>query len=202
MSPRQIERFFRILSQEAPFPATAILTGAAAAALWGHVRPSLDIDFAVQLRRPSAERWRILEEAIEQAVRRAGISVNYAEDIDRWSAVSLLDYRRHTRRYRRFGQLEVRLLDPAYWSIGKIGRYLEPDIQDLVAVFTRRRVAPERVLSVWSRALRESPRSLAVTQFARQAEHFLRSYGARIWGARFDAERAVTRLRRVDVGRR
>ena len=202
MSPRQIDRFLRTLAREYEGPATMILTGAAAGALWGHIRPSLGIDFAIQPTGRRADRWTRLEAAIDRTVRRTGIAVNYAEDIDRWSSISLLDYRRHTRFYRRFGTLEVRLLDPAYWSIGKLGRYLEPDIRDMVAVFRRQRVAPTRVLSVWGRALRRSPRSLAVTQAVRQAEHFLRTYGTTIWGKRFNAEQAIARLHRAARGQR
>ena len=196
MSPRQIDQFFRTLAREYEDPATVILTGAAAGALWGHVRPSLGIDFAIQPTGRRADRWTRLEEAIERTVRRTGIAVNYAQDIDRWSSIYLLDYRRHTHFYRRFGALQVRLLDPAYWSIGKLSRYLEPDVRDMVEVFRRQQVSPTRLLHVWGRALRHSPRSLAVTQSVRQAEHFLRTYGKTLWGERFNPERAMTRLRR------
>ncbi|MBI2495869.1 MAG: hypothetical protein HYY90_03295 [Candidatus Omnitrophica bacterium] len=195
MVPTQIERFFRTLAQECDEPATVILTGAAAGSLWGHIRPSVDIDFAIRPSRRSRRRWAAIEEAIERTVRRTGISANYAEDIDRWSSVSLLDYQRHARPYRRFGTLRVRVLDPAYWSIGKMSRYLDPDVRDVVAVFRRHPVALPRLLRLWARAARASPRSLAVTQFCRQAEHFLRTDGRAIWGRAFDAERAIARFR-------
>ena len=197
MSPRQIDRFFRILAQEVGEPARVILTGAAAGSLWGYVRPSLDIDFAIQTVRRRPTRWTSVEQAIERTVRRTGIRVNYAEDIDRWSPISLLDYQRHTRLYRRLGVLQVRLMDPAYWSIGKISRYLDPDVRDLIKVLRTQRVSATRLVNLWGRALRRSPRSLAMTQFHRQAEHFLSTHGRAIWGKHFEADQAIARFHRA-----
>ena len=191
MNPRQIDRFFHVLAQELPQPARVIVTGAAAGSLWGCVRPSLDIDFAIQLVRRGRKDWSQVDAAVDRAVTLTGISANYAEDIDRWGLISLLDYRRRTTLYRKFSSLEVRLLDPAYWSIGKITRYLDPDVQDLVAVLTRRRVPVARLIRVWARALRASPPSTAQSHFRRQAEHFLRTYGRTIWGKRFDSDQAI-----------
>lgn len=194
MNPKVIDRFFQILDKEFDQPATVILTGAAAGSLLGHIRMSRDIDFAVQPVRRDAGAWERLAAAIDRTTQQVGIEANYAEDIDRWSSVTLLDYRRHTTAYRRFGRLQVRVLDPIYWSIGKIGRYLELDVQDVIAVLARQRVPAARVIRVWAKALRASPRSAALAQFRRQAEHFLRSYGRRTWGASFDADDAVRRF--------
>jgi hypothetical protein len=197
MTRRQIERFFRLVSEAAREPATVILTGAAAGSLWGHVRPSLDIDFALRPRRRHRRSWTNLEEAVEQATRLTGIRANYTEDIDRWSSISLLDYRRHARPFRRFGLLRVQVMDPAYWSIGKVSRYLDPDVRDLVAVLRRRRVPLRSLVRLWARAVRRSPRSPALTQFCRQAEQFLRAYGRRVWGTAFNAERTIGEFRRA-----
>ena len=191
MSPRQIEQFFGALARELDQPATVILTGAAAGSLWGHVRPSLDINFAIRPTRQGTAHWKRVEEAVARTTHRTGISVNYAEDIDRWGAISLMDDAKHTRPYRRFGALRVRLLDPAYWSIGKISRYVDPDVQDLVGVFTRQPMPTKRLLTIWAHALRASPPSTASTLFRQQAEHFFRTYGARIWGRRFNADHAI-----------
>ncbi len=197
MNQRQIATFFRVLSRELNRPARVILTGAAAGSIWGSARPSLDIDFAITLRRNRAAQWEAVELAVARTTRLTGIPANYAEDIDRWGQISLLDYRRHTRLYRRIGTLEVRLLDPAYWSIGKISRYLDPDVRDVVGALRRQRVPTARVIGVWARALRASPKSAALTQFRRQAEHFLRSHGRAIWGTQFDPDAAVQQFRRA-----
>jgi len=197
MSRRQIARFFQVLSKELEERVTVVLTGAAAGSLLGHVRPSLDIDFAVRPSRTSRRAWQRIEEAIERTVRLTGIQANFAEDIDRWGPISLMDYLRHTRPYRRFGTLNVRVLDPAYWSIGKLSRYLEPDVRDLVSVLRRQRVPANRVVRVWARALRASPRSMALPQFRRQAEDFLRACGRAIWGTPFDPEGAIRLFHRL-----
>ena len=200
MHPRQIDRFFRTLAETLNAPATVILTGAAAGSLWGHVRASLDVDFAISPSRRSPQAWARIEQAIERAQHLTGIAANYAEDIDRWSAVSFLDYRRHTRPYRRFGTLEVRLLDPAYWSIGKIARYLPPDIQDLAAVLKRQRIPFSRLVRLWARAIRRSPHSPALTRCRDHAEDFFRTFGPRIWGSSFRAELAIRQFRRALAG--
>jgi hypothetical protein len=197
MSPEQINRFFRTLAKELPHPTTIILTGAAAGSLLGHVRASADVDFAILTGSDDAARWQQVEAAIARVELLTKIQAQYAEDIDRWSSVSLLDYRRHTRRYRRFGSLDVRILDPSYWAIGKLSRYLPQDRADLVAVFSRHRLSPESLVRLWARALRASPRSLALTQFRDHIEDFLRSDGVRIWGRTFDAEATIQRFRRA-----
>lgn len=200
MHPKQIDRFFRIFSRELGAPARVILTGAAAGSLLGHVRPSLDIDFAIRLSaRRSAASWSRIDQAIERTTRLTGIHANYAEDIDRWSAVSLLDYRRHTLPWRRYGSMDVRLLDPAHWSIGKLARYLPPDERDLVAVLKAKPPAPGTLLRLWARALRQSPRSLALTEFRRRVEEFIRAHGRTIWGRNFDSEAALRTFHRVLV---
>ena len=194
MTRAQIDRFFRVLAEQWGGKGIVMLTGAAAAAIWGHVRPSVDIDFAVQVRRRGRSAWAKLEDAIDRTVRLTGIQANYAEDIDRWGSITLLDYRRHTHPYRRFGPLEIRLLDPAYWSIGKMTRYLDPDVRDMVQVFKRQKVAADRLARLWGKALKRSPRSLALSQFRQQVEHFVRSHGRSIWGREFDAELALRRF--------
>ncbi len=194
MTRAQVDAFFRVLGEQWGEEALVLLTGAAAASIWGHVRPSVDIDFAVRVRKRGRSAWGKLEDAIDRTVRLTGIQANYAEDIDRWGLITLLDYRRHTRPYRRFGPLEVRLLDPAYWSIGKMTRYLDPDVRDMIQVFKRQNVAADQLARLWGRALKRSPRSTALSQFRRQVEHFLRSHGRAVWGREFAPERALRRF--------
>src|SRR3989338_10178358 len=91
MSPEQIDRFFRTLAKELKTPTTVILTGAAAGSLLGHVRASADVDFAILTGSDDPGRWQQLEAAIARAERLTKIQAQYAEDIDRWSSISLLD---------------------------------------------------------------------------------------------------------------
>lgn len=197
MTPRTIDRFFQTLAEEFSRPATIIVTGAAAGALWGHIRPSQDVDFAVQLVGSRPPQWEQFQAAVDRTVERTGLQVNYAEDIDRWGSITLLDYRRHTVPHRRFGTLNVRLLDPVYWSIGKLARYFDVDVHDVVSVLKRTRVPPTSVIRVWGQALRASPRSTAVIQFRNQVEHFLRTYGRVIWGRQFDPDTALRQFHRA-----
>ncbi len=141
MTPRQVERFLAILASELGAPARVYLTGAAAAALWGRVRPSYDVDLGLELKRKGTLGWPEVEQAVERTTRRTGIAASVAEDIDRWGMITLLDYRRSSRLYRRFQRLEVRLLDPTNWSIGKLTRNLESDLRDVEEVFRRQDVA-------------------------------------------------------------
>jgi hypothetical protein len=196
MNRRQIGAFFQVLSEQFNEELVILLTGAAAGTIWGQARPSVDVDFAVQVRKKDRETWERLEAAIERTVRLTGTSANYAEDIDRWGLITLLDYNRRTHPYRRFGRLQVRLLDPAYWSIGKMTRYLDPDVRDMVQVFKRQRVPADRLARLWGRALKRSPRSAALIQFRRQVEDFLRTYGRTLWGKKFDAGKTLRRFYR------
>lgn len=198
MTRAQIDRFFRTLARELPERATVILTGAAAAALLGRARASKDVDFAIRpLKRGGSHSWEAIQSAVERTVRITGITADYAEDIDRWGPISLMDYRRHTRPYRRFGRVEVRLLEPAYWSIGKMSRCLVPDVRDMIGVFRRIKLPWREATAVWGRALRASPPSTARFQFRRQVEEFLRRYGRAAWGKGFDADEAVRRFHRA-----
>src|ERR1700742_2343910 len=120
MTPRRIDAFLATFARELGQPARAYLTGAAAAALWGRVRPSLDVDLGVELTRKTRGGWEPVQQAIDRTTRLTGIAASVAEDIDRWGMITLLDYKRTSRQYRRFGKLEVRLLHPANWAIGKL----------------------------------------------------------------------------------
>ena len=190
MTPRRIEAFLATFARELGQPARAYVTGAAAAALWGRVRPSLDVDLGVELTRKSRGGWEPVQRAIDRTTRLTGIAASVAEDIDRWGMITLLDYKRTSRRYRRFGNLEVRLLHPANWAIGKLTRYLEPDVRDVVEVLRRQDIAAATVARIWGRALRASPASTAQFQFRRNVEHFFDRWGRHIWGAPFDPDAA------------
>ena len=189
MTPKRIEHFLAVLASELGRPARAYVTGAAAAALWGRVRPSVDVDLGIELlatreRRPAG--WQVVETAIDRTTKLTGIPANVAEDIDRWGMITLLDYRRSSRRYRRFEKLDVRLLNPTNWSIGKLTRFLDSDIRDVTAVFRLKRITANSAARTWGRALRASPASTTQMQFRRNVEHFFRHHGGSIWGNRFE----------------
>lgn len=200
MNRREIVRYFKTFSRLYGKPCRIILTGAAAGSLYGRVRATMDLDFAVVLegggRQRKEARWREFEQAARRATQLTGIAVQYAEDIDRWSAITYLDYLKHTRPFRKFGGLLVRILDPAYWAIGKFVRYLAPDIRDLVEVLTRTKTHAVTLTRVLGRALKKSPKSTACELFRRQVEDFLLRWGRDVWGNNFSPDRAVRLFRR------
>ena len=194
MNRHQINSFFREFQKSFSHRVTILLTGAAAGSLMGKIRPTLDIDFAVLIPDRSQKRrvWADLEEAIRKTTQATGVAANFAEDIGHWSMISFLDYEKHSRKYKRFGPIGVRILAPEYWAIGKFARYLDPDVQDLISVLKQEKILPRRLANILGRALEESPRSAAQFQFRRQVEHFFKTYGTRIWGKKFSENRALS----------
>jgi hypothetical protein len=153
----------------------------------------VDIDLGLELvgdtRRASRSSWDAVQRAVDRTVQLTGIPANVAEEIDRWGMITLLDYKRSSRLYRRWGALEVRLLDPTNWSIGKLTRYLDSDVRDVMKVFRTRKVSAATATRTWGRALRASPASTTQFQFRRNVEEFLARHGRGTWGAVFDAPR-------------
>jgi hypothetical protein len=103
----------------------------------------------------------------------------------------LKSQKEHAKLFKRFGKLRVMVLEPAYWSIGEMTRYLRPDIEDMEAVFKKGKVGAQTLGEVWGKALRNSPRSAAQSLFKRQVEDFLTHLGPQIWGKKFDAAKTI-----------
>lgn len=186
MNKRQIERYFKILDKVYARKCKVIVTGAAAGALYGRVRATMDIDFSAE-----TEDWEDFSDAVKETSMRTGIAAQYAEDIDRWSSITLMDYKKHTFSYGRFGHIEVRLMEPSYWAIGKLTRYLDPDVADLVKVLKKTGTKWQETASVAGRALRASPLSNVCFIFRKQTENFFKHYGKKVWGKAFDPNEAV-----------
>lgn len=192
MNPREIDRFFQLLNKNIEGPIKGkikiILTGACGGVLLGGDRPSIDIDFAIDCNKKYLKN---AEDAIRETSNITGIAANFSEDIDRWSEITYLDYKRHAIAYKTFGHVEVSILSPAYWSIGKMARYLDPDVDDLVKVFKKNSVPPLKLAQLWGKALLKSPRSSASFAFRVHVEHFFRTYGISIWGKDFELNKCI-----------
>lgn len=192
MNQKQIDRFFRVFNQSikntVKGKVKVILTGAAAGNLMGGNRPSIDIDFGIDCHK---KYFKDVEDAIKRTSQITGIAANFSEDIDRWSQITFLDYKRHSIAYKTFGIIEVEILSPVYWSIGKIARYLDPDVDDLVRVLKKKSVSPLKLAGVWGKALSKSPRSSASFTFKAHVEHFFRTYGSSIWGKDFEQNKCL-----------
>lgn len=192
-----IDRFLRALAERVPCPTKVILTGGGEALLLGGQRATGDLDIGLEIAERYRERWPEVEAAVAAAAARTGLSVQYSSDIDRWSSISVPPALRRTRPLKRLGRLIVHLLDPTVWAVYKLARYLDSDVHDLLAVLRAEHVVPAKLARVCGHALRASPRSSALYLFRRQVEHFLREHGRRVWGRRFDAERAVAEFYRA-----
>jgi len=199
LSPAVLDAFFGELAARVPCRVKIILTGGAEALLLGSTRPTRDLDFGIALTaipEVGEQHWAEVEAAIAEASQTTGVAAEYSGDIDRWSSIAMPDYQRHTRPYKRFGRVSVHFLEPAYWAVPKLARYLDTDTTDLEAVLRTQGVKPKHLARVCSRAFRASPRSTALFSFRQHVEHFYRTYGVGIWGGCFDAEAAIRTFRR------
>jgi hypothetical protein len=200
LSPEALDTFFEALAVRVPCRVRIIVTGGAEALLLGSSRPTMDLDFGLSLaasHTASESAWTNVEAAVADASETAQVMVQYSEDIDRWSLIAMPGYERHTRPHKRYGRVTVHLLEPAYWAVQKLTRYVKSDIMDLQSVLGGQDVAPLQLARVCGRSLRASPRSTALFTFRQHVEHFFRTYGTTVWGAAFDAEPAVRAFHRA-----
>ena len=199
MKKNLTERFFAELDRELGRPAEIILTGAAAGSLLGSIRPSLDIDFEIRVKGKApatAQKNAAVAEAIQKASAKTGIDVNYSEDIGHWSMIDYLNYRQTAVPYKTIGRLKVKLMASGHWTIGKMARFLEIDVNDLVKVIKKKKLAARDLILLWSRALKASPLSPALETFRDHVVYFLEKHGKSVWGKNFDPDEAVFLFRR------
>jgi hypothetical protein len=189
MKQKQIDTFFKILDKELSLTGEVILLGASAGSLMGHIRPSLDIDFEIRLQSRKTPKTRErLERAIAKASTIVGVATNYSEHVGGWSKINYLDYRKTAVFYKPIRKLKVKIIEPSYWTIGKMARFLELDIRDMVKIIRTKKIPPQRLIAIWARALRASDWSLELGQFRDHAIYFIQKYGKKIWGRRVDVE--------------
>lgn len=191
MNKRQIDLFFKMLDHELGLKGVVILTGASAGSLMGHVRPSFDIDFEIRLQKKDRRTKMKLESAIDKAAKIVGVACNFSEHMGGWSRIHYLDYRKTAVPYRTIGKLEVKLMAPEYWTIGKMARFLELDIQDMIKIIAKKKLKPEPLIRIWSKAVLSSVLSLELGQFRDHVIYFLKHYGRKLWGPRTDTVQLV-----------
>lgn len=176
MTRKDIDRFFEELARHHKHPLAIYLTGGIASWFLGGNRPTQDIDFAVD------DGSQEVGKALEEVSAKLGIPIQYSDDIQRWGMINIPEIYSGSLPYKIFGSITVFILAPEKWAIGKLNRYLESDLEDLVTVFRKNKPDLHHVLAYWKRALRESPASTQQTLFKKQVSHFLKHYGKSIWG--------------------
>lgn len=192
-----LSKFFAALARRLPSPALLILTGGSEAMLLGGRRPTGDIDFGLVVSNRHSATLSEIEAAIAAAARDTKVNVQYSTDIDRWSLVAIPKGMIKTRYHKRLGQLSIHLLDPRCWAVYKLARYLDSDIEDLLAVLKRQKVSWTGLARLCGECLRSSPRSTRLFLFRRQVEHFFREHGKKVWGRRFETRRAIAAFHRA-----
>ncbi len=194
MRKKQIDMFFRELDKALQRKADIILLGASAGTLMGHIRPSFDIDFEIRLSGSRRAGRSGVDKMILETAQKVGLAVNFSENVDHWSMVSFLDYRKTALKYKIFGRLTVKLIAPEYWTIGKIARYYALDARDVAAIIRKKKLRPEKLVRLWRHALEASDLSLELGLFKRHAGHFLKTYGKKLWSKSFRAKKFISFL--------
>jgi hypothetical protein len=184
---RDIQQFFRELDRRIDVPVRVVITGGAAAILQGVKRATHDIDFELSIaksRAASHARSEAVQKAVAETGRVTGITPQYAEDIDRWSAIRLPA--KTSLPYMRIGKVDVRILAPGLWAVGKLARFLDSDVADLRTVLKGADTDARDMARLWGRALGQSPTSNALPLFRKQVESFFEIYATQVWGPATD----------------
>lgn len=176
-----IDLFFETLSKEWRYSAAILLVGGAVALIMGGERPTLDIDFEVSITSKPGK-WEDFARKASEVKEKLGIGIQFSESAERWSQISFLDYGKHRRPYKKYGKITVNVLEPAYWSIGKVSRYWQRDIEDMQSVFLKEKPDPVQLAQLWLKALKDSPASTTLFGVKKQMRHFFETSGPKIWG--------------------
>lgn len=187
MRKSDLSRFFKTAAQQIQVPVKVYLTGGVAAWFWGGIRPTIDLDFALK----TEDHWEEIAEVFREVSDQLNIPVEFSEDISRWGMIGFPQFEKNAKFYQRWGKIRVYFLDPLVWSVGKMARYTSDDVADLEAVFKKQKVSPKKVIQIWARAFRESPRSTEQSLFQKKVADFLKHSGPKIWGKTFDAETLI-----------
>lgn len=173
---RDIELFFKGLSEFITEDIYIYLLGGCALIILGASRATQDIDFEI---RGASDKT---IERIQQFCNDKNILVNFSEDAGMWGMISINNNRNTALPYSDFGKINVRILDPLDMSIGKIERFTDIDVQDVIFLIKKFSMKPEELLTVWAKALNKSTKSEKVFLFRKQVESFIKTYSKKLWG--------------------
>jgi hypothetical protein len=197
-----VDQFFLELDKRINQRIKIILTGAMAGIILGNIRPSMDIDFEIEFSpvgNPSEKLIQDTEFAIQETSKKLNMPSQYSESIQGWSQISFLDYREFSTLYKQIGKIEVRIMSPEHWSIGKMARYLELDEMDVTYVFKKHKIDWEKIVAFWGRALKNSIRSDKSREFRDHVMQFLKHKGKKIWGDNFNPDIAIDKFKKSGI---
>lgn len=83
------------------------------------------------------------------------------------------------------------MIAPGHWTIGKMARFLELDIQDMAKMIRRKKLRAASLIHLWAKALNASDLSLELDQFRDHVVLFLKRYSQHLWGKRADPESLI-----------
>jgi len=196
MTSRDIDRFFKALAREWAHSTDIILIGGAAAVIGGSRRPTFDVDFEVAFGgRRSSEDTEVFAAALHKAEDASGVQGQFTEDIGAWSAIALPPWRGSVRPWKRYGQISVNLLDPAFYVVSKLRRGDADDFADLVLIAKQSGVKWRQIAALCGRAASLSPASTALRGFTRRVEYFFKARAREVWGPGFQPMPAIVLFR-------
>ncbi len=130
-----VRTFLKKVGERYSRPGTLYVLGGAAVGLLGNPRPTVDLDYAVDLSSPDAE-LREAMFAVAKEMRLDLEEVTFKEFIPLPKGAD----QRH-KRIGRFGQLEVYVCDPYSIALSKVARGFETDLEDVVFLLRRKLIA-------------------------------------------------------------
>ncbi|MBF0491937.1 MAG: hypothetical protein HQM15_04075 [Deltaproteobacteria bacterium] len=196
MNKKKLEQFFKNISKRLKYPAEFYLTGGVAAWFLGNSRPTEDLDFALKCK----TNWEEISKELQLVSKNDQIPIEFSEDISRWGMVGYSDFTKGAKLIRQYPKLKIYLLDPVIWSVGKMNRFTENDVRDILKVFRKQKVSFHKVIKIWSEALKNSPKSSEQILFIKKVEAFFKKEGHKIWAKNFDEKKAFMDFRKKVMG--
>lgn len=172
-----IDRFFNELSSIIKRKKVDIfLLGGCALILSGLSRTTQDIDFEVK---PGEED---LFEKIQKFCSERTIAANFSEDASRWGMISISSDRSRCISYKRFGNINVYIMNPLDIIVGKMERFTTIDEEDILFLIKRYKIDSKDLINGLADGIRRSIRSEKLFTFKKVAENFLKAHSKESWG--------------------
>lgn len=173
---KDVEKFFKDLSGFITEEITVYLLGGCALLALGASRSTQDIDFEIKcLNSDTIDK--IFNFCMERKT-----AVNFSEDVGKWGMINISSNRNSAKFFAKYGTVLVNILSPFDMIIGKIERFTDTDIEDVLFLLKKNHINSDELLTAWANALKNSLKSEKSFLFQRQVEVFVTTYSKEIWG--------------------